>query len=346
VSRMYAAMQDELLVIGRSNGHWHAERRLEGASTQCVAIDPLRPERVYCGTFDRGLWRSLDAGASWEHLGEGVVRKAVMSVAVGGAERAGEHGVVYVGTEPSAVYRSEDGGDSWRELEGLGELPSAPEWSFPPRPETSHVRWISLDPNAPGRVFVAIEAGALVRTPDAGRTWVDRTPDGPRDTHTLATHQDVPGRLYSAAGDGFMRAGMGYAESQDAGDTWERSGEGLEHHYLWGVAVDPADPETVVVSAATSPWEAHDPARAKSTIYRKQAGGTWQEVTEGLPETEGRVVSILASHEAEPGVFYALTNLGLYRSPDAGRSWKRLDIAWPDHYRRQHQNALAIVGAD
>jgi hypothetical protein len=32
----------------------------------------------------------------------------------------------------------------------------------------------------------------------------------------------MPGRLYSAADDGFMSAGMGYAESRDAGETWER----------------------------------------------------------------------------------------------------------------------------
>ena len=38
----------------------------------------------------------------------------------------------------------------------------------------------------------------------------------------------------------------------------------------------------------------------------------WREVTEGLPETKGREVSILAANEAESGICYALTNLGLY----------------------------------
>ncbi len=37
--------------------------------------------------------------------------------------------------------------------------------------------------------------------------------------------------------------------------------------------MDPADPETVLVSAAASPWKAHNPTRADSTIYRKEAGG-------------------------------------------------------------------------
>ena len=346
MTRIYIAMEDELLVVGRNNGRWHTDQQMTGSSPQCVAVDPLRPERLYCGTANRGLWQSVDAGTSWKPVGEGIIHEAVMAVAISPAESADGHGVVYAGTEPSALFRSEDGGESWEELRGMRELPSASEWSFPPRPETSHVRCIVPDPHAAGNLFVCIEAGALIRSHDGGRTWQDRTPDGPRDTHTLASHKDAPGHLYSAAGDGFTRAGMGYAESRDGGETWERFFEGLKHHYLWGVAVDPADPETVLVSAAASPQEAHNPRRASSAIYRKEAGGPWREVREGLPEAEGRIASILASNEAEPGVFYVLTNGGLYRSPDAGLAWERLEVAWSDHYRHQRPRGLAVVEAD
>jgi hypothetical protein len=47
-------------------------------------------------------------------------------------------------------------------------------WSFPPRPWTSHVRWIGLDANIPDYLFVAIEAGSLVQSRDGGRAWTDR----------------------------------------------------------------------------------------------------------------------------------------------------------------------------
>lgn len=336
MTKIYAAMTGELLVASCRNGGWRTERRLSGSSPQSVAADPSRPERVYCGTFDRGLWRSVDAGDSWDLVGEEVVRDPVMAVAVSPNEHSGGYGVVYAGTEPSALYRSEDGGETWRELEEMRELPSASEWSFPPRPETSHVRAIVPDPNASGRLYVAIEAGALIRSRDGGETWEDRTPDGPRDTHTLAVHEEAPDRLYSAAGDGFARTGMGYSESRDGGDTWQRYSDDLRHHYLWGVAVDPADPETVVVSAASSPWRAHDPSAWESTIYQRTAGGPWREVTDGLPDSEGRVIPVLASNEAEPGVFYALTNTGIYRSPEAGLSWERMGVEWADRYRNQH----------
>lgn len=343
MARIYAAMDDELLVIGAEGDYSQAGHRLEGYRPQCLAADPLRPEVIYCGTSDSGLWRSDDSGNTWEPAGEGIYSPNVTAVAVSAAERASEHGVVYAGTEPSALYASEDGGGSWCELEQMLELPSYPHWSFPPRPHTSHVRWISPDPNTPGRLFVCIEAGALIHSEDGGETWHDRVPDGPMDTHTLSVRADEPGRLYSAAGDGVYAAGYGYSESPDAGASWNRYGEGLAHHYLWGLAVDSADPDTVVVSAATGPRQAHSPQAAESTIYRRQGSEPWREVTEGLPSTEGRLVSVLASDPSEPGLFYALSNQGLYCSPDTGVSWHRVQIPWPERYLSQHPDALIVT---
>src|SRR5262249_19715065 len=140
---------------------------------------------------------------------------------------------------------------------------------------THHVRHIQPDPHAAGRLYIAIEAGALVRTDDAGRTWRDRVPGGPRDTHTLATHPGAPNRLYSAAGDGYL-------DSRDGGDTWQRPDDGLNHGYLWGVAVDPQDPEALVVTAAAGPRQAHDEP-AESAVYRRRAGEPWSETRGGLP---------------------------------------------------------------
>jgi hypothetical protein len=354
VMKMYLAMERELLVASEQNRGWWVDTRLQGLQPVCLAADPLKPERVYCGTFRRGLWRSEDAGASWRPVGDpggywmrssfegGITHPNVMAVAVSATERVKGRGVVYAGTEPSALFRSEDGGETWRELEGLRELPSASEWSFPPRPHTSHVRWISPDLNAEGKVYVSIEAGAVVRSIDGGESWEDRRPEGPRDAHTLAMHLRAPGRVYAAAGDGFLEEGTGYAESPDGGDTWTKPNRGLSHHYLWGVGVDPGDPDTVVVSAARSPWMAHNPFDAESAIYRKRADEPWRKTEEGLPEDRGTLAPVLTTNSAEPGVFYALSNRGVHRSADAGLSWKDLEMPWTESYLRQRHQALVV----
>ena len=116
---------------------------------------------------------------------------------------------------------------------------------FSPKPATHHVRWIEPDVNNKKYIFVAIEAGALIKSLDGGRTWIDKVESGPYDTHTLRTHKKASQRLYSAAGDG-------YFESYDYGNTWKTFEIGLSQHtYLSGVAVNSADPQNIIVSAAT-----------------------------------------------------------------------------------------------
>ena len=324
------------VLIARRASTWTVEEHLGGRSPNCVALDPRDPTRVYCGTAKAGLFRSRDSGRNWEPVGPGIDHPMVTAVSVGHAEQAGGFGVVYAGTEPSAVFRSDTGGDSWVELSGLRALPSAGTWSFPPRPHTHHVRWIEADVSVADRVFVAIEAGALVRTFDGGRTWRDRVRGGPHDTHTAVTHALAPGRIYSAAGDG-------YFESTDAGESWRSPDDGLNHHYLVGVAVDPADPDTVIVSATDGPGSAYRPRLAEAYIYRKAGLKGWEQAMSGLPEARGTTVSLFATHAGEPGVIYAANSRGLFRSDDAGRNWKPLGLPWPESGLAEGVHALACL---
>jgi hypothetical protein len=190
--------------------------------------------------------------------------------------------------------------------------------------------------NVADRLFVAIEAGALVRTFDGGRTWHDRVRGGPYDTHTAVTHSLAPGRIYSAAGDG-------YFESTDAGDSWRSLQDGLGHRYLVSVAVDPADPDTVFVSATPGPGSAYSPRSAETYVYRNTGLNRWEQSMSGLPEAKGTTVSQFATHADEPGVIYAANNRGLFRSDDAGRGWKVLDLPLPERGLADGVNALACI---
>ena len=210
------------VLIARRASTWSIEKHLADRAPRCLAVDPGKPAQLYCGTPRDGLFRSRDSGRNWQPVGPGIDHPMITAVDVWRGKDPDDFGIVYAGTEPSAVYRSDNGGDSWADLAGLHELLSAGTWSFPPRPDTHHVRCIEADVSVADRVFVAIEAGALVRTFDGGETWSDRVGGGPYDTHTAVTHPLAPGRIYSAAGDG-------YFESIDAGDSWRSPEEGLNH---------------------------------------------------------------------------------------------------------------------
>ena len=87
-------------------------------------------------------------------------------------------------------------------LDGLLELPSRPNWSFPPRPWTSHVRWIAPSPHDAKLLLVGIELGGLMRSSDGGESWQDHRPGAQPDVHSLAWHPQAEGRAYEAGGGG------------------------------------------------------------------------------------------------------------------------------------------------
>jgi photosystem II stability/assembly factor-like uncharacterized protein len=299
--RLYAAADSAVTIV--ENGR--VEQTLEGRGARCVAVDPNDPETLYVGTTDEGMFKSTDGGRSWETL-PGVEHPRVTAVAVSPAD-----GALYAGTEPSALFVSRDGGASWRELEGLRNLPSAPTWSFPPRPWTSHVRAISLSYTDPNLVVAGIELGGIVRSPDGGETWQDQRPGAYADCHSLAAHPSSPEALYEAGGGGF-------AESGDFGDSWRAADEGMGLHYVWGLAVDSEDPSLIYTSAAPGPFRAHGSGFSDAVIYRRRDGGRWEPLLEGLREFP----YALAADPETPGALYAgFGDGGILRSPDAGATW-------------------------
>ncbi|WP_254543193.1 WD40/YVTN/BNR-like repeat-containing protein [Halomarina pelagica] len=330
MTRIYAALRNALLVADGEPGDWRVTERLAGEEIQCVVAAPGRPDRVLCGTADDGVYRSSNGGETWNRVGEGVVGDRVTALAVS----PDDPDELWAGTEPSRVYRSGDGGETWAEREGLTDLPSSSEWSFPPRPHTHHVRWLEVDPNDPAHLYVTVEAGALVQTRDRGETWTDRVPSARRDTHSMATHPDAPGRAWAAAGDG-------YAETRDGGETWTHPQEGLDHRYCWSVAVDADDPDVVLLSSARGAYTAHNPDRAETYVYRREDDGAWERSMDGLPGPDGLLRPVLAS--GGPGEFYALTNRGPFRSMDGGETWMRQVWPWHEGYERQTPQGLVVL---
>src|SRR3954451_14091584 len=193
MARLYAATGDGIARLDEAGSVWDVELFLAGTGAQCLAVDPADPDTVYAGLREGGVRRTSDGGRSWDDCA--LPEPAVFSLAVGAA-----NGAVYAGTEPSRLYRSDDGGRSWRELEALLQLASQPTWSFPPRPWTSHVRWVAPSPHDAETLIVGIELGGLMRSTDGGWSWQDHRPGAQRDVHSLAWHPRVDGRAYEAGG--------------------------------------------------------------------------------------------------------------------------------------------------
>lgn len=305
---LHAATGGAVARIAREGGHWCARLSMHDRGVQCLAADPRDRETLYAGTRGSGVWKSRDGGARWTRLA--MSQPDVFSLAVSAAD-----GALYAGCEPSHLFVSRDGGTTWRELDALRALPSAPDWSFPPRPWTSHVRWIAPCPHEAGRLLVGIELGGLMLSEDGGETWADHRPGAQRDVHCLAWHPSTPDRAYEAGGGGA-------AQSHDGGETWSPADEGRDRDYCWGLAVHPDNPDTWFVSAAPGPRAAHDPDRnAQAVIYRRRGGGPWQAVCDGL-------TSLPYAMTYRAGrLFAGLGDGRILVSDDDGDRWQELDLA-------------------
>jgi len=307
---LLAATSDGVARIAGSGDAFSVETVLDGGRGQCIAADPNDAQRVFVGSHGRGLWRSADGGASFEDAR--LPQDDVFSVAVSPAD-----GTVYAGCEPSMLFRSRDGGTTWEELSSMREIPSAPTWSFPPRPWTSHVRWIAPSPHDADRLLVGIELGGVMLSEDGGETWKDHRPGAQPDCHALAWHPEVEGRAYEAAGGGA-------AWSSDGGETWRAADDGRDRHYTWALAVDPADPERWYVSASPGPMQAHGSRSAEAHIYRWQGDGPWERLTGGLPDPLESMPYAVATVDGV--LFAALSDGQTYRSDDRGESWRPLTL--------------------
>jgi photosystem II stability/assembly factor-like uncharacterized protein len=311
MTELFATTGESVAHIVQEGAAWNTTLLLKDSHAQCLVLDKRHTGTLYVGTLGKGVWKSSDNGRTWQDLK--LPQEDVFSIATSPVD-----GAVYAGCEPSMLFRSADCGRSWQELSALRSIPSAPTWSFPPRPWTSHVRWIAPNPHDAGLLIVGIELGGLMYSSDGGQSWSDHRQDAQRDVHALAWHPTAQGRAYEAGGGGS-------AWSKDGGQTWQRIDTGRDRHYTWGLAVDAGDPDCWYISACPGPREAHNPrGNAQAYIYRWRGNGPWQALNGGLPQPLKNFPYALVS---APGhLFAGLSDGHIYVSHDLGDSWQALTL--------------------
>lgn len=325
--RLAGATGDAVAVVDGLPDAPQVHLGLDGSGAQCVAVDPRAPDRMVAGTLDRGIFLTGDAGRTWRDISAGIPHARVLSVAFSPCESSQSRSVLYAGTEPSSVYRSDDEGRTWKDLATLRDLPSAPTWSFPPRPWTHHVRWIAPHQTRPEVLFVGIELGGVLRTLDGGSTWDDRHPDAVIDPHVLRTHAVATDRVYGVGGDGI-------AYSLDAGESWRRDIDGMDRQYTWGLAVDAEDPDLWYASASTGPMQAHGEGDAQARLYRKTGPSAWEPLRldghDGVAAPLQTMPYALVAPRGLAGcIVVGMRDGTLLLGREAGGSWQTLDAKLP-----------------
>jgi photosystem II stability/assembly factor-like uncharacterized protein len=308
---------------------------------------PLDPDRLYAsqssGWFGQVMQRSSDGGKTWEAVGNKFVYDGVPGThqwydgkphpwefkRVWHLEPSlTEADTVYAGVEDAALFRSTDAGQTWQELSGLRSHGTGPRWQ--PGAGGMCLHTILLDPNDPGRMFVAISAAGAFRTVDGGKSWepINRglhsqfLPDPKAEVghcvHRIAMHPARPNVL-------FMQKHWDVMRSDNGGDSWQEVSGNLPTDFGFPIDVHAHEPETIYVVPIKSDSE-HFPLDGQLRVYRSRTGGNeWEPLTKGLPQSNC-FVNVLRDAMAVDrldscGVYFGTTGGQVYASADAGDNW-------------------------
>lgn len=332
-------------------------------SVDAIAADPVTAGTLYAGvngSSASGIWKSVDAGASWS---QAVATPKVDALAASAAAA----GRIVAGLEPAGVLKSEDGGATWAPSnQGLSGtlVPAA-----------------AADPFAAGTLYAAVYSHnqhnfdvtgiddqllplGVQRSRDGGATW-ERADSGLDVTLVTKLVADPKRR-------GFLYAvsGSRVYVSADGADSWQAAGDpGVLG--VFDLALDPKRPGTLylagvrvvlgkavyvakrstdsgaswtnlglggttspaLIAVAVDPFlPAHVYFGGSVLLRSVHRGVGLTRIGSGLPSSS--VLFKLLADPDVPGRFYTLMASGLpsyafFRSLDGGATWTRSRTGLP-----------------
>jgi photosystem II stability/assembly factor-like uncharacterized protein len=255
---------------------------------------------IYAASRSGGLWKTTNAGTTWENITDSIDVEATGAVAVapsdpkivwlGGGDQANARSSI----SGKGVFKSVDAGKTWQSM-GLAD--------------SHHIARIVIHPTNPDVVYIAAlghlfsknaERGVF-RTLDGGKTWkkVLYVNDGVGAVD-LVINRKTPAQLFAAMYDKdrkpwqIVESGpeSGVYRTDDAGDNWTRLGGGLPTGKIGRIGIDIYQQNPLILYALLE-------------NQNQRAGGAATGVSAISPLAQG-----IIGNE-------------LYRTDDGGKTWRK-----------------------
>ena len=268
---------------------WRMIGPTRGGRTRAACGVPNQPNVFYMGQVNGGVWKSDDYGRTWTPIFDDQPTQSVGAIAV-------------APSDPNIVYVSSG--------EGLA------------RPD------------------LAVGDG-IYKSTDAGKTWTHLA--ALRDSQgipALAVDSHDANRVFAAVSGHPYGANdeRGIYLSTDGGLNWSKVLSRSENIGGDDVEIDPSNSDIVYATLwefRLGPWEdANQYNGTGGGLFKSTDGGkNWQQLSNGLPKgviqahltiarsQPSRLFATVASTRGETGMG---SEVGVYRSDDAGASWQRI----------------------
>lgn len=238
--------------------------------------------------------------------------------------------IMYVATN-DYIYKTRDGGRTWTNLSrGMSY---------------SRVIAMAIDPVYPATVYAGTKGDAVYKSHDGGQRWASMRAGLDDAIITSVVNQFLfdPADAQHI----FLATTMGVFETKSGGEQWTKKMEGMKEVLMVvTLGMDPARPSILYAGTSGGVYKSIDQA------------GHWEKVNNGLVPSDMlktsralNVTSVLVD-PYEPDTVYAATLVGLYKSTDAGKAWKRIGESLADQMivamvlDRTRRGVIYITGRD
>ena len=315
---------------------WREVGPFRGGRSGTVTGVRGNPNVYYFGTVGGGVWKTEDAGQTYEPLTDSYFGGTVGAVAVAESDP----NVIYAGEGEQTlrnnvasgwgVWKSTDAGKSWKHI-GLRD--------------SKHISRIRIHPKNPDVVYVAAignlwkpnEMRGVFRSTDGGQTWkkilyINETagagdltfdPNNPRIIYAATWNMKRNGyRMDSGGPDSKLW------KSTDGGDTWEnlsdKTGMPKGMNGIIGVTVSPVNSSRI--------WAIIENSEAPGVYRSDDAGKTWARVNQdrALLQRAWYYCRIYADTQNEDKVWVMNVSYGV--SKDGGKTFELKDAPHGDHH--------------
>ena len=343
---------DKVSEIYFSAIEWRNIGPFRGGRSAAVTGVAHKANLFYMGATGGGVWKTTDAGNTWENISDGFFGGSVGAIAVSESDNT----VIYVGMGEKTVRGNVSSGDGIWKSENAGKT-----WRHVGLKNTRHIPRMRIHPKNSDIVFAAVlgdlykptQERGVYKSIDGGENWkkvlfadensgaIDLIfdPNNPRILY--ATTWDVrrtPSNLSSGG------KGSGMYKSTDGGETWTTisANKGLPKG-IWGISgvtVSPVNSDIV--------WALIE--NENGGVYKStDAGKTWNLInSERKLRQRAWYYTRLYADTQDEDILYVL-NVNYHKSTDGGKTYKTYNAPHGDHHDlwiAPEDNQRMIIGDD
>ncbi|MFD1292221.1 glycosyl hydrolase [Lutibacter holmesii] len=314
---------------------WRNIGPFRGGRSAAVAGVQNKANLYYMGATGGGVWKTTDAGNSWQNISDGFFGGSVGAVAVSESD----NNVIYVGNGEVTVRGNVSSGDGmWKSVD------AGKNWEHIGLKNSRHIPRVRIHPKNSDIVFTAVlgdlykssEERGVYKSTDGGKNWkkvlfanadagaVDLLIDPNNPRILYASTWNVRRTPYSLSSGG---EGSALWKSIDEGETWTNisTNKGLPKG-IWGISgvtVSPVNSDIVWALV-----ENKDGGLYKST----DAGNTWKLINSKrkLRQRAWYYTRLYADTQDE-NLLYVL-NVQYHQSKDGGKTFKTFNAPHGDHH--------------